>query len=710
LHFHRTTGVYFYERDEVAISTLAAGAPGNDNFVITVDDGTTTGPTSTSDRRDLVFLIHGAQDELVALFSDVTASVNAGNMYQSGSDAPGATLRFGDLDGPTENSDIRFRIYFNPFASEDDLPDDLIPASTATTLAPTAQDIASGSDTAVALGTLGTVTITELDIARGTMKFSYTANTSSTPNPSRNLPDIASLGEGQSLVERVTIYAYIDGDISTAVGASQVFTINGVNDAPVVTFQETADAGVDGVVEHNPTAHNENTVSGTVTITDTDGGQGANNATVRYSFDESGNPGDPTTSSTLIAVGTSSRDLVTKYGHFNLTRLASGQLTWTYTLNDNDADTNALTQGQVVMDRIKIKAWDNSATPGASDPVTIAVKVTGGNARPVMDRTEYSGEIIENAGRHTVVSGITFNASDDDGTRFNADDFDITGTGSNLFEVVATGSNFGLRLKTAGTLNWDTGTREYNLKITADDGANITTGPAGSHSVSEEADVTVRVRNHDEGDAAFQVTGLVNGAIHRNTTLGVRKTSDDPDGSTTGHAAGQEGDIYSYEWRNSGPGSQFNAPFDDLITDNHEWRIGTFSPSGFLRLIVKYDEDGFEERITIDVGVLPAAPPVSNPDPRDPIQHPLEYAVDVKEGETLIDLSDLRLTDPVISGDDDEDDGFVQTRQTQDGVVVEFISAPDYEKPEDHDGDNVYEFTILDNGIYFDVDVTIVDI
>jgi VCBS repeat-containing protein len=88
--------------------------------------------------------------------------------------------------------------------------------------------------------------------------------------------------------------------------------------------------------------------------------------------------------------------------------------------------------------------------------------------------------------------------------------------------------------------------------------------------------------------------------------------------------------------------------------------------------------------------------------------------ITVNEEETFIaNLSGYELTNPTVSGDDAND---VRITQTQDGPVLEFISAPDFENPSDAgdgqggDPDNIYEFTIDDGTTSFDVDVTIADV
>ena len=85
----------------------------------------------------------------------------------------------------------------------------------------------------------------------------------------------------------------------------------------------------------------------------------------------------------------------------------------------------------------------------------------------------------------------------------------------------------------------------------------------------------------------------------------------------------------------------------------------------------------------------------------------------VNEGQSVIanlidlDLGEIDLTEITVGGGDKDQ---VQIRQTQNGGVLEFVSAPDFEAPEDDDEDNVYEITLHDDLTSIEVDVTVIDI
>ncbi len=85
----------------------------------------------------------------------------------------------------------------------------------------------------------------------------------------------------------------------------------------------------------------------------------------------------------------------------------------------------------------------------------------------------------------------------------------------------------------------------------------------------------------------------------------------------------------------------------------------------------------------------------------------------VDEGQSVIgnlidlDLGKIDLTEITIGGDDRD---HVQIRQTQNGDVLEFVSAPDFEAPEDDNEDNVYEIILHDDLTSIEVGVTVIDI
>jgi hypothetical protein len=84
----------------------------------------------------------------------------------------------------------------------------------------------------------------------------------------------------------------------------------------------------------------------------------------------------------------------------------------------------------------------------------------------------------------------------------------------------------------------------------------------------------------------------------------------------------------------------------------------------------------------------------------------IDFMVDGAETH-IANLTDLGFTSPTISG---EDQSHVRVRQTPDGTVLEFTTAPGFGPAKDYDSDDVYELIIIDDNTTVDVDVIIVDI
>ena len=163
-------------------------------------------------------------------------------------------------------------------------------------------------------------------------------------------PDTNALTQGATATETITIEA-LEG--TTAVDDKDVtITITGANDAAVFGA-----AGLTGAITEDAVP---NTTTGTATVTDVDGDN-------RFSTEVAPNDG------TMLTTGTGS------YGSLTLTSAG----VWTYTLNNGNPDTNALTAGQEVTDSFTIKASDGTETAvtitvtGAADPGEIEGDVSG---------------------------------------------------------------------------------------------------------------------------------------------------------------------------------------------------------------------------------------------------------------------------------------------------------------------------------------------
>ena len=162
-------------------------------------------------------------------------------------------------------------------------------------------------------------------------------------------PDTNALKQGATATETITIEA-LEG--TTSVDEKVVtITITGANDAAVFGA-----AGLTGAITEDAVP---NTATGTATVRDVDGDN---------SFSTEVTP----------AQGI--------YGSLTLTSAG----VWTYTLNNADPDTNALTAGQEVTDSFTIKASDGTET-------AVTITVTGAADRGEIEG-DVSGSVREAAG------------------------------------------------------------------------------------------------------------------------------------------------------------------------------------------------------------------------------------------------------------------------------------------------------------------------
>ena len=109
---------------------------------------------------------------------------------------------------------------------------------------------------------------------------------------------------------------------------------------------------------------------------------------------------DDADSSLSYAVGTSAGT----YGS-----MAMSGASWTYTLDNSDADTTALDAGDTVTDAFTITVTDSSS--GVSDTMTVTITVTGANDAPEAG-ADQTGAVTEDATTSTCLL-YTSDAADD---------------------------------------------------------------------------------------------------------------------------------------------------------------------------------------------------------------------------------------------------------------------------------------------------------
>jgi VCBS repeat-containing protein len=224
---------------------------------------------------------------------------------------------------------------------------------------------------------------------------------------------IQGLKDGDSIVVVYRITLSDDSGTATATRTRDVtVTITGTNDVPVAVADTNA---LDAVIESGITplgviTTGDATATGNLLTNDTDVDLGDTQAVSAGS------------------VGT----FAGTYG--SVTIAANG--TYTYTLNNGDADTNALAVGQVVTDVFNYTMQDSA---GASSPSTLTITVTGTNDGPAFTGAPASASFAEEAAL-TATGSLAFN------------DVDITDVHTNTFTVAASGTTTGLALTNAQLL------------------------------------------------------------------------------------------------------------------------------------------------------------------------------------------------------------------------------------------------------------------
>ncbi|MES2665388.1 MAG: VCBS domain-containing protein, partial [Pseudomonadota bacterium] len=183
--------------------------------------------------------------------------------------------------------------------------------------------------------------------------------------------DFLALGESLTIRFPVTIG---DGDASSN-SRDIIITITGTNDGPVVM------ADSDMVTEAGGTANGtagDASAGGNVLTNDTDADRGAELAVIFVS-----NTTDPS-----IAVEGSPVVVQGTYG----TLVIAADGTWSYSLNNGDADTQALGNGASAMDVFSVRVSDQH---GAASSNLLTISVNGTNDAPVVTGVVVTGSTVE---------------------------------------------------------------------------------------------------------------------------------------------------------------------------------------------------------------------------------------------------------------------------------------------------------------------------
>ncbi|MGQ0560112.1 MAG: VCBS domain-containing protein [Sphingosinicella sp.] len=268
-------------------------------------------------------------------------------------------------------------------------------------------------------------------------------------------------------------YGVSDGIVT--VPAQAIFTITGTNDAPVITSGVAEATGLvseAGHLDNGTVVSGTPSVSRTLTATDVDNG-----ATRTWSGNTEGT-----------------------YGTFAIDPNTG---TWTYTLDNSRAATQALREGQSVTESFTATVTDQH---GASDSETIAVTIHGTNDRPVITSAAAAaqGSVVE-AGNN------------DDGSVFAGTPGATGQLASSDVDSLATAAWSGSANGTYGTfaINPTTGVWSYTL----DNNRAATQSLSEGQSAVETFTATV---TDDKGATAIQmVTVTVNGGNDRPTVSAV---------------------------------------------------------------------------------------------------------------------------------------------------------------------------------------------
>jgi hypothetical protein len=434
------------------------------------------------------------------------------------------------------------------------------------------------------------------------------------------------------------------------------------------------------------------------------------------------------------------------------TAVGTGARTASYTINTND-------RGKTL--GVEIRYIDGGGFTETVHKV-MSAEVGSLNAAPTASIDAASGSVIESA-HGAAISGIKFTPGDAAGTTYSFEILAAAGETlssaelQELFEVIAlTGADagsYGLKLKSNQFLDHEV-KDTYLLKIVISDGTLEV----------ETAAITINVGNVNDHSPVFADTGEQETfkfaenedelTFSAATDTGYTITATDADGGKPLLTLSGD-DMNRFELGADGTlWIKANSVFTEesltrwaveLTVTAADTGMGTGDSPGDtpMTVVVKFDPPStasVQSPGGAGAAVFPDNDNKENDDDdsinghnhfhpsgcccshclqkdHEPDQYSHSVIMIVHEGETLIfNLDDYGLSNPAIRGDDEDD---VQIRQTQEGLVLEFVSPPDYENPADGTGpnvepekvrDNIYEFTVYDASTFIDFDIAINDI
>ena len=248
------------------------------------------------------------------------------------------------------------------------------------------EDYIKGADGgAVSTVTLGTPTYSNVPagVTPGTPLINLTAT--ATGYDVNITPGTAfdALAQGESLLMTIP-YTVEDGDGDKVTKEIQV-TVNGTNDVPVITNADTEIAGTvveAGHADDGTAVAGTPSISGQLSASDVDTG-----ATETWSIE-----GTPSTT----------------YGSLAITDTVTGA--WTYTLDNTDADTQALAENAVVKETYTVRVTDDF---GAYVDQTVTITINGTNDAPILTG-DLAANVDEGGSVVLTAADLGFTDVDDD--------------------------------------------------------------------------------------------------------------------------------------------------------------------------------------------------------------------------------------------------------------------------------------------------------
>ncbi len=277
--------------------------------------------------------------------------------------------------------------------------------------------------------------------------------------------------------------------------------------------------GIDAVTEagDQPLTTGDNSASGNVLTNDTDKDSGDTKTVTGV---EAGNGAGP------VSTGVGST-ITGTYG--TLTLNADGS--WSYTLNNGDADTNALAAEQVATDVFTYTMKDGSDATSTS---TLTINITGSNDAPVITPVVTTGSMTETAGANSTGTPSTVSGS------FTFTDVDLNDRPGDSADKLTT-----TLAVTAGTLSTDqiAAAQQLLSAFTASLGGGATNNGTVNWSFTPASGKFDFLRELQTATLTFtvRVADGKGGSASQNVVITLTGTNDavsiEPGGTFTGSAA-----------------------------------------------------------------------------------------------------------------------------------------------------------------------------